>query len=366
MDHAILSFYAEVAAGLETGSLASPLGQTCVDEETRILLTGFREGTLPRGMCERCEIVRSVLETQKRSLSLAALLWRVVNEPLFDTDYARELSESDKHVFRTTLTAIEREAIEWRAEIFENSLDPYLSSGRLTDPPFFMMSKAGPRPGDYEKFALSGDLNGERWGREYDPDHRETAGIFLQDHPYAESMNLVFRFNDPGGNVVVLNCDIDDDGTGLHTIGIFEVIETLEDVDLTFEIRGSFGADSPFDARQDDQSGDQGSEEESGTTISVTIEGGREYTYPELLNTIYRQHRNSLVSITYDWLSRDGSAEVHQNAALLWLPVREIMESDSIIHTAVENRYSEEIVSAAHIREIQKLALLRDIDFWMF
>jgi len=370
MDNAILSFYAELAAGMETGSLVLPLGQACIDEETRILLTGFREGTLPRSMHERCAMVFNVLEREQRSLSLAALLWRVLNEPLFDTDYAWELSESDRQVFRTTLAAVERKALEWRVDIFENGLDPYLSSGRLTDPPFFMMSKAGPRPGDYETYALSGDLDEERWGREYDPDHRETAEFFLQDHPYAELMDLVFRFNGPGsvtsyasGNVVVLNSDV---STGLQRIGIFDVIETLEDVDLAFEIRCSLGADSPFDSRQDDQSGDRGSEEESGTTIRITVEGGREYTYPELLNTIYQQHRDSLVSITYDWLSRDVVAEVHQNAALLWPPVREIMESDSIIHTDVQNHYSGRVVTAAHIRELKKLALLRNIDFWMF
>ncbi len=373
MDNAILSFYAELAAGMETGSLALPLGQACIDEETRILLTGFREGTLPQDMSERCEMVRSVLETQQRSLSMAALLWRVLNEPLFDTDYTGELSESDRQAFRTTLAAVEQKAHEWRVEIFENRLDPYLSSGRLTDPPFFMMSKAGPRPGDYETYALSVDLDEERWGGEYDPDHRETADFYLQDHPYAELMDLVFRFSGPGtvtsyagGGVVVLDSDIDDDGTGLHSIGIFDVIETLEDVDLTFEIRCSLGADSPFDSRQDDQSGDRGSEEESGATISISIEGGREYTYLELLNAIYQRHRDSLVSITYDWLSRDAGAEVHQNVALLWPPVREIMESDSIIHTAVQNHYSGRVVTAAHILELKKLALLRDIDFWMF
>lgn len=373
MDNAILSFYAELAAGMETGSLRSPLGQTCIDEATRILLTGFLEGTLPRDMSERCEMVCNVLETQQRSLSLAALLWRVANESLFDADYARELSESDRQVFRATLAAVEQKAHEWRVEIYENCLDPYLSSGRLTDPPFFMMSKAGPRPGDYETYALSVDLDEERWGRGYDPDHREAAEVFLQDHPYAELMDLVFRFSAPGeisrytgGNVAILNSDATAGGTGFYTIGIFDVIETFEDVELSFEIRGSLVADSPFDFRQDDQTGDRGREEGSGTTISVTIEGGREYSYPELLNAIYRQHRDTLVSITYDWLSREVPEDVHQNAALLWPPVREIMEADSIIHTAVLNRYSGRVVTAAHIRELRKLALLRDIDFWMF
>jgi len=380
LDVAIMRFYAELAAGSEIGNLTPLSEEADCNNVACQFFTSFQQGTLPQDMVERCTMVCNALETEQRSLSLAALCWRVVSEPLFDPNTAIVYSESDRQVIRDTLAAIKQKAHVWRLEIFVMNLDPYLSNGRWTEPPRFMYSKAGPRPGDIERYALSKDLNEERWGVGDDPDTRKAAEAYLLEHRYADQMDIVFSFSGTGAlvkytgdDVVYVSSDDDQSSADPHKISIFDVIETSEDVTLSFEIISSLKVDSRYDYGEENLLADQGREEDLSTTITVLIEAGREYTYVELLNAIYQQKKDSLASIAEGWLVSNSIsvwdedvhvvAAVHQNGALLWPAFREFIETGLIVTPGGRRSFSIETpLSDDAIRR----AVLKDIDFWMF
>lgn len=383
LDRAIMSFYVELAAGLETGSLTSPIDPAYSDEMAWKFFRNFQRGTLPTDIIERCESVCNTLDTEHCSLSLIALLWRTVNEPLFEIGVTNEFSEFEREIICRTLTAIEQRANEWRLNIFKNRLNPYVSNGRQTNLPFFMYSKAGPRPGEEERFILSRDLNEERWGVGAELDPREVAEAYLLEHPFAEQMNLAFHFSGSGSllkhtgeDVVILSPDFNSDSTCMYMTGIFDVIETDEDAVLSFEIKCILGSDFPNPYREPGLPDNQNSDEYLSTTIDVFIKGGKEYTYPELLNSIYQQQKDILFSIACDWLSgnvicRRNNIDyiitaIQQNETLLWPPIREIVKSGKAISTSMQNPDSSEASLPVDIDEIHRQAVRRDIDFWMF
>jgi len=386
LDQAIMSFYVDLVVGRTT---ALPVDVDWNDPGWKFF-KDFQEGTLPQDVSERCTVVRNALETQQKSLSLIALSWRAVTGPLFDASDAEEYSEAERQTIRDTLAAMQQKAQEWRLEIFEGQLDPYLSNSRRTYPPRGMMSKAGPGPGDRETYALSADLDKEHWGPAAVPETREAAEAYLREHCYADQMDLVFRFSGSGeltryraGETEVVSSHIDNMSTGMHKIAIFDVIATSESVALSFEVNGSFRISPTYDPIQEGLLNDQGVGQDLSVTITVTITPGREYTYVELLNAIYqRQTRSLLLSMTYDWLSPNAVSlwnwdlslvvAVHQNGVLLWPAIREILESDSTLPTGLRSIVLTHDVSAAalmsdmNVAEVQRRAVLKDIDFWMF
>ncbi len=386
LDQAIMNFYVDQVVGR---TAALPVGVDWNDPGWKFF-KDFQEGTLPQDVSERCAAIRNALETQQRSLSLIALSWRTVNGALFDANDTAEYSDAERQTIRDTLAAMQQKAEEWRLEIFAGQLDPYLSNARRTYPPHGMMSKAGPGPGDRETYALSADLDREHWGPAADPETREAAEAYLREHRYADQMDLVFRFSGSGeltryraGETEVVSSHSDNTSAGMHKIAIFDVIATSESVTLSFEVKGSFRISRLYDPTQESLLNDQGAEQDLSTTITVTIPAGREHTYVELLNAIYQQRVKSvLLSITYGWLSPEAVslwnedlplvAAVYQNGVLLWPAIREILESDSTLPTGQRSTVLTRDVSAAalisdmDVTEVQRRAVLKDIDFWMF
>ncbi len=363
-DGIILDLYVKLSSGYRPGIQSSLPDLFDREDPVRDILSGFQHETLPQSITDRCELVMNALNTKYPSLSLAALLWRVINEPFFETE---EFSENEMEAFYSTLEALHRKACQWRLVIFDNRLDPYLRNDRFTDPPFFMYSKAGPRPGDVERHYLTADLNIERWGTADD-----TPGItalYLLEHPYADQMNLIFSSSDPGEIWMCSSSGhepLNIDSVGRYTMSIFDVIESDEDAVFLFEIMSISGSEIPYgyESRHDDLRG----ENHTRRLIEVTVEGGKKYTYIDILSSAYRQQRDQILAITFQVLLETNTyneynpdymrGEIIENESLLWPGFREIASSGMDV-----SQYADGFTD---IEDIRSRAVKKDIDFWMF
>jgi hypothetical protein len=376
LDEAILDYYVEMAAGQEVGSDIQP---TDANEVGWAFFRDFKEGTLPQDIRERCERVRQALDTEQMSLSLTALCWRAISEPLFDAQNPWTYSNADKQVIYDTLYAIEQKAGALRLEIFAMSLDPYLRRGRVIVR--VPMGKGGPRPGDNESYILNKDLNEERWGVGSDPDTREAAEAYMLAHPCGSYMDLVFslahydeliRFRN--GDVEVLSTEIDYGNQGLFIIGPFDMIETISSVELVFQIGANIKTAKTGieESILDDAEGDN----DINRTVNIQLSGRSRYTYVELIDQVYYQNRDLLARMAVNWLSSQPVrlwdqnysiiTAVNQNQGLLWPVFREIISYDPDT-TSPGTQSLSDLMSPLEIDEsLRKRALLKDIDFWMF
>ena len=363
-DGIIMDLYTEISAGYHPGRLYSSFDQFDTEDPAWDILNGFQQGTLPQNITARCELVMNALSTKYPSLSLAALLWRIVNEPLFENS---GLSEIEMEPVYRTIAAIQEKVREWRLAILENQLDPYIRNGRLTERPFFMYSKAGPRPGQVERHFLQADLNGERWGSSSDTS--EAAAEYLLERSYAEQMNLIFissRSVDickySGGNFEPLNTDSD----GRYTVGVFDIIKIDEDAVFLFEIVSIAGSEIPYG--YESQYFDENAENRTNEIMEISVEGGRKYTYTELLRSAFHQQKDRMLAIAFHMLSELSTYDMYNsdyqpcdimlNEALLWPAVREIADSEMDILPFAEG--------FTDIKELRIRAQKKDVDFWMF
>jgi radical SAM protein with 4Fe4S-binding SPASM domain len=387
MDDVILTLYINQAAGQAT---YLPAGVDLNDPGWKFV-KDFIGGTLPADMTERCTVVSNALQTQVRSLSLIALLWRAVSGPLYDAARTQEYSEAERQIIRDTLAAMKQKAESWRLEIFANNLDPYLSNGRHTPRP--VMTKSASLPVFMDRYFPLKDLNEERWGVAADPETREAAEAYMQAHHYAEYMELTCTISPTSKRAIAdanegeaANPPIVLGSSGAMTIGVFDVIAPGSNVTLSFGLTGTLRVpSSAYETSQDSLLNDQGGEQDLSTVVTVTLAAGREYTYVELLNAIYQGMvaRSTLLLATYEWLSpktvslwdRDRSivAAVYQNGALLWPAIREILESDATLPPRGRSIGDTRDISATpflmsdmNVTEVQRRAVLKDIDFWMF
>jgi len=371
LDVAIARYYIDLAAQrTSTTQTWSDPGWTFFND--------FQAGTLPPDTMGRCARVAAALETQQRSLSLAALCWRVVVEPLFDAGTEEACSQSDRQVIRDTLAAIERKASQWRTEIFEKSLDTYLRTGRGR-PHGSIMTKSSPPSITVYYDPLTLDSSRERWGVGGSPDTREAAEAYFQGHHYADQMDLVFSFSGQGEILQYALGDVNavsSQTTGLHTMGPFDAIETVTAVTLQFAVMGSLKTNPYYSGSiQGDELllNDLSAESDLSATFRVWLPAGRQYTYVELLDTIYQQDRGQLLSIAYDRLVGSGTTlwgqnatvlvAVYQNGPLLWPAVRAIIEDPSVIAFA-SGPPTRSIT--LNLTALQRGAVLKDVDYWMF
>jgi len=338
----------------------------------------FTQDTLPRDISERCERVREALQTEERSLSLISLLWRAVNGPLFEADNGQEYSQEQRQAIRDTLAAIEQKSQEWRLEIFESNLDPYLSGGRLMPPTPGPVTKGGGYSYQHEvRYYLSKDLNEERWGAAADPETREAAQAYVQAHRYAEQMDLGFKIRAERGAGAFLDPNTWLDTSGVNAMNPFDVLTTTQGVSLTFEIKGDirFCPSQTYGRNEGSLLDDKPGQQDVSSIVSAVLTIGGRYTYTELLNTVYEQNRSKLLAIAYDWLSANTIGmwdqnvpvvtAVYENGALLWPAIREIIESDSVLPTDGTSENATKAFTPAEIAEIHRRAVLKDIDFWM-
>ena len=387
LDAAINAWYFHQATGtyaIDDARKTPELSDPVWDEVAWKFFRDFTENALPQGISERCARVCDVLETRERSLSLISLLWRAVNGPLFEMATTPEYSQEQRQTIRDTLAAIKGRSDAWRAEIFEYSLDPYLSEGRVTAPSTGVPLKSLRGSYAYDtRYYLLKDLNEERWGRAADPETREAAQAYVQAHRYAEQMDLGFNVSSGGRRPLVseggfLDPNTPLDPSGVNTMGPFDVLVTTQHIYVSFEVKGDIKL-CPPQARERDEGtllNDAAGQQDVSTTVSATLTAGRQYTYTELLNAVYEQNRLKLLAIAYDWLAANTIGmwdqnvpiitAVYENGALLWPGIREIIESETIIPTGGLSGNATKEFTMEEITEIHRRAVLKDIDFWMF
>lgn len=377
LDRAILRYYVEQAAGSAPVSMITDSAPTSGDPGWSFFCS-FRENGLPEDLSGRCALARDALQTEERSLSLAALVYRAVAEPLFDRAEDGEWSQSERRAVRRTMEEIGRTARRWRTEIFREKLDPYLREGRSTSPPMFLYSKAGPRPGDAEWYGLSRDLNAERWGVGESPDTGEAARAYVEDNAPAELMDVRFRVEESvsllmytaeGVEMILLQ----EGGIG-YAVGLFDVIEPVEDMELLLDIECTLASDAPNVYLDPMPEAEQVGEDSLKATVRVSLEGGRQYSYPELLSQVHRQNGMELSQLARRWLGggtgrsrRDKAmviAGIYRNEALLWPAVRSVALGEDLPsgRRAAENEESFYV----NDEEMRRRAVMRNIDFWMF
>jgi len=373
MDDTILTFYINQAAGRTT---YLPAGVD-LNDPGRTFVKDFIGGTLPENMTERCTAVRNALETQERSLSLIALLWRAVNGPLFDAANTQEYSEAERQIIRDTLAAMKQKADDWRLEIFAKSLDPYLSNGRQTPRP--IMRKSASPPVYIDRYFVLKDLNEERWGAAADPETRDVAEAYLEGHHYADQMDLQFRLYNTGqltkysgANSEVLSSQTG----GQHTIGVFDVIGTANAVQVCFDVYGSVETSSSSVIDEETLLADEDGQRDVVMSVALSLAAGREYTYAELLKTAYQQWSTRLLPMAYDWLLGSYvslwsqpfyvTAIAHENEPILWPAFRDIAESDWLLIVGQYGLDPRRGTVTNLSPTISQRAVLKDIDFWMF
>jgi radical SAM protein with 4Fe4S-binding SPASM domain len=378
LDDAVMGYYVQQA----TGTRAQPVTGIDPNEPGWRFFLDFQQSALPADISGCCTAVCNALETQQQSLSLAALLWRAVSEPLFDPNSATVHSPAEREAIRNTLAALSLKAQQWRLKIFEENLDPYLTGGRTTAPLVFMYTKGGQRvPHDVEHYYLSKDLNEERWGVGANPDSREAAEAYLNEHRYADQMDLTFtvhktrggkltRYHD--GETEIVSPPVEGSVSSCTaTMRLFDVFEVSGNVSLSMVLEGDVRAILLADPNYVNLLDDQGEKGDLSVSLSATLEDGRQYTYVELLNTIYQQQKDTLLTMAYDWVQGDSlsawnqNVEVivatHKNGALLWPAFREIIAA-----TSVTQPVRRILAEASADPEVHHRAILKDIDFWMF
>ena len=245
-------------------------------------------------------------------MSLISLLWRAVNGPLFETGNAQEYSREQRRTIRDALAAIRRKALDWRLEIFERNLDPYLSGGRVTPLTPGTPTKGGGSSYRHDaRYFLLRDINEERWGVSANPESREAAEAYVRDHRYAEQMDIDFTILRPARTGVpstqggFLDPNTALNATGTNTMAPFDVLVLGGGIALSFEIKGDIKPSPPQIIDRDERSllDDSPGRQDVSTTVSVSLAGETQYTYTELLNAVYEQNRSKLLAIAYDWLS---------------------------------------------------------------
>jgi AdoMet-dependent heme synthase len=231
IENYIAQWYLGDRLGRHTGNFPTVVGK----DPAWAFFDEFKTGKRPEKIAERAGRVKEALKTEQRSLAFAALMWRYTSEPLLDGPPAAERTAEDRRLLRESLAAMDKAATAWRAEIFTKRLDPYLLLGPQRLNAGFMRSKAGPKPGESERFSLSRGLNEKRWGKYAfagtpmeegwaSSEIPRLAKDFLEKAPpYAAHLRLPFILSDKGKLEIV-------NAAGTKTIeekgdvGIFDVI----------------------------------------------------------------------------------------------------------------------------------------------
>jgi len=332
----------------------------------------FARGELPDEYSGRCQAVSDALRTEVHSLSLVSLMWRALFEPVLDGDVSFDkLDYSDRMLVVDLVRELWNRARSWRPEFLRDSLIPFITRFDTEFPPFFLRSKAGPRPGQIEEYTLSRDLVMERLPELTGRDSVEITEEYLDRHPFAEQMTLIFDSGREQVEVLTPSENLDwtcgEDG---FRVTVYDLLRITDDTELTLSVVCSLGIDNYWND-YDFRSGENiGNDPEISMEFRVRLDGGHEYTYAGLLREIYIQNRQSILTLCLDLL---GAREVYEAGEERMYSITEIQSNETVIWPAVREILNTDIdllvrknAPDIYPDELRHSALLRDSDFWMF
>ncbi len=373
MERSIIAIYVSRLTGLESPEIVP---DTPGDPGWRFV-TSFAQGTLPSDIAGRCRLVQTALDTECRSLSLVALLWRSLSEEMLDGEIGfDELDSTEKSIYLETMEKLRQASLLWRPEFLRNNLLPFINRGVIESTPFFMLSKAGPRPGQMEEYALSRDLAMERLAGLIGDDSASISREYMEIHPFAEDMELALR-STGSGNLYLQRSRAGTmeeslEGEGVLRVSVFDRVSPgSEGAVLSLAIRCEMSSMDSYPYYFDVLDQDTEILTEYEIEVQVFLEGGKEYTYASLINEIHAQNSNQLDKLALEWMSgtcvfqgeETGDLRVvriTQNEAAMWPSVRRLAQiKDQETVPELNNMY----VSAGDIRYS---ARLKDCDLWMF
>jgi AdoMet-dependent heme synthase len=238
--------------------------KAAVDPAERFLMA-LRTDQLAKDLGARAKAVTAALGTKERSLSLIAVLWRTLAEPCLDGPPAASRPAALRDELRAALAALERSAGEWRREIFEKKLDPYLVRGE--EWLGYMACKSLPRTPTW--IELARDTQRERWGRA----KGEAVDGFLARHPYPVGLDVPVA--ELGGGAKLLSA-AGQPKTG--ALGIFDVIVTTE-APSVLVLSGP-------------------------PAMRITLPASAELAYPDVLRLAHEQHAAPLDELAEARLAR--------------------------------------------------------------
>jgi radical SAM protein with 4Fe4S-binding SPASM domain len=259
----------------------------------------YRDGDLPADLEHYTAAVKAALKTQQRSLSFAALLWRSMMERLLADSGPQARSQQDRQRIAATLAEMETAANQWRAEIFQKKLDPYLRRGLLPEYSF-MASKAGPP----QWVLLELKVERERWGEPAPhgpaphgsaPDgHEEAVEAYLARHPYAWQKTISFSLPE-GQELVLVNAQGERRVNKSGDWGIYDIAVTpATDQKITLEVRqihASLPLVLPANCQITYADLLRLSDQQCKDTLEKLFAQGRRQDVPEMLSLVLRRYR---------------------------------------------------------------------------
>lgn len=363
VEDAIISMY----TGIWTGTGMPSIDVPETNDPGWQFIAQFARGEMPSGIRERCLLVREALETENRSLSLLALMWRVLSEEMLEGGLElQDLRGQERSLYIETMELLRQASVEWRPEFVRSSLLPFVERGGLFEIPFFMLSKAGPRPGQMEEHVLARDLALERLEGLLGPDSTSMEMEYLQLHPFAGNMILRIERGSEGNLFLqrsmagTRESNLADDG-GLN-VGLFDRVSPgMEGAGINLTVTCCLAGSDPFAMAWNNAPGGDAARELS-FELCATLQGGREYTYAELLREIRAQNQVLLDGLALDWIAGrpvtdDGDKiwGIVGNEVLLWPSIRGMADESKELPPVDIGR-----------EEIRYRARLKDCDMWMF
>jgi len=332
-----------------------------------LFIDRFAREEMPAGIRERCLLVREALETESRSLSLVALMWRVLSEEMLDGGLElQDLQGQGRSLYIETMELLRQASVEWRPEFVRSSLLPFVERGGLFEVPFSMLSKAGPRPGQMEEHTLTRDLALERLEGLLGPDSTSIQMEYLHLHPFAGNMILRIQRGNTGNLFLqrslagTRESNLENDE--VLNVGVFDRVSPgRDDAGINLTITCCL-AGRDHSAMADDPVAEGDGAGELRFELSATLQGGREYTYAELLHEIHEQNAALLDGLALDWIAGSAVTDeggkicgIVENEVLLWPSIRILADGSGELTAAGMGRV-----------ETGFLARLRDCDMWMF
>lgn len=270
------------------------------------------DGALPATLEGRSQAIRDALCTQERSLGFSATLWRSFSEVLLDGPDPIQRSPSDRAHVRDALLNLATISGQWRRDIFDRRLDPYLARGRRHRAwaAGWRLKSGPPRPSPWFAFML--DVAEERWGPQrprregadrpggdeltMSDEDRAVVEAWLGQHPLAEGLQLILTSSQTGPTIV-----------GPSEQRPVEQETSFGIFDLLTVAPGSGPAQLQVTC------------EGLAQPLSITVPENVQLAYVDLLRLIYAQHRAAIDAMAEQIVS-SASHRLSEPTAPIVLP----------------------------------------------